>query len=117
SKQNGYDAMMEIMKSKEQPSAVFCASDMMAIGAIQAIHDSNKKVPEDYSVMGFDGIDISQIVTPRLTTIKQDTVLMGKIAAKEILKMMDKNKRLNAGKTIVVDGYLLEGETVKDFKI
>ena len=89
---------------------------MMAIGAIQAIQDAGKRVPEDYSIIGFDGIEASQIITPKLTTIKQDTVNMGKLAAKEILKMIDKNKRLNFGKVTVVDGYLLEGETVKSLR-
>lgn len=117
SKQNGYDAMIKIMEVEEQPTAIFCASDMMAIGAIQAIQDAGKRVPEDYSIIGFDGIEASQIITPKLTTIKQDTVNMGKLAAKEILKMIDKNKRLNFGKVTVVDGYLLEGETVKSLRV
>ena len=111
--QNGYDAMKKIMHCPNQPTAIFCASDLMAIGAMQAIHDEGKKVPDDYSIIGFDGIDASQITTPRLTTIKQDTENMGRIAAKDILKMVEKNKRLNMGKTRVVDGYLYEGETVR----
>lgn len=113
SKENGFDAMNEILKLKEQPTAIFCASDMMAIGAIQAIQAVGKKVPEDYSIIGFDGIDAGQIITPKLTTIKQDTITIGKMAANEILKMINKKKRVNPGKSIVVDGYLIEGETVK----
>ncbi len=113
SKENGYEAMNEILKLKDQPTAIFCASDMMAIGAIQAIQAVGKRVPEDYSIVGFDGIDAGQIITPKLTTIKQDTVTIGKMAANEILKMITKRKRVNPGKSIVVDGYLIEGETVK----
>jgi len=113
SKVEGYEAMNKILQLKDQPTAIFCASDMMAIGAIQAIHDAGKKVPEDYSIIGFDGIDAGQIITPRLTTIKQDTITIGKMAANEILKMITKRKRVNPGKSIVVDGYLIEGETVK----
>lgn len=113
SKENGFEAMNEILKLEDQPTAIFCASDMMAIGAIQAIQAIGKKVPEDYSIIGFDGIDAGQIITPKLTTIKQDTVTIGKMAANEILKMITKRKRVNPGKSIVVDGYLIEGETVK----
>ena len=116
SKENGYDAMNKILKLKDQPTAIFCASDMMAIGAIQAIQAAGKKVPEDYSIIGFDGIDAGQIITPQLTTIKQDTVSMGKLAANEILKMFNKNKRATSGKRIVVDGYLVEGGTVQTLR-
>jgi LacI family transcriptional regulator len=116
SRENGYNAMQQIFKLEVQPTAIFCASDMMAIGAIQAIQAAGKKVPKDYSIIGFDGIDVGQIITPKLTTIKQDTINMGKIAANEILKMVNKKKRTNSGKSIVVDGYLLEGETVKTLR-
>lgn len=113
SKENGYEAMQQLLSLDEQPTAIFCASDMMAIGAIQAIQAAGKSVPEDYSIIGFDGIDAGQIITPKLTTIKQDTATIGKIAANEILKMIDKRKRVNPGKSIVVDGYLIKGETVR----
>jgi len=113
SKENGYEAMKNLLSLQEQPTAVFCASDMMAIGAIEAIKEAGKKVPEDFSIIGFDGIDAGQIVSPKLTTIKQDTVTMGKTAAKEILKMIDKKKRHSSGKSIVIDGYLVKGCSVK----
>jgi LacI family transcriptional regulator len=86
---------------------------MMAIGAIQAINQVGKKVPRDYSIIGFDGIDTGQIIEPKLTTIKQNTDMIGKTAAEEILKMIEKKKRFNAGKTIVVDGQLLLGDSTR----
>ncbi len=113
SKENGYEAMQNLLALKEPPTAIFCASDMMAIGAIQAIQEAGKKVPDDFSVIGFDGIEAGQIVSPKLTTIKQDTVNMGKTAAREVLKMIDKKKRHSSGKSIVVDGHLIEGCSVK----
>lgn len=116
SREEGFAAMQQIMALEEQPTAVFCASDLMAVGAIQAIQAAGKNVPEDYSIVGFDGIDAGQMITPRLTTIKQDTEMMGKTAAQELLKMVNKKKRYNSGKSFVVDGYLLEGESVKDLR-
>lgn len=113
SKDDGYNAMMELMKLEDQPTAVFCASDMMAIGAMQAIEQVGKSVPEDYSIIGFDGIEVGQIISPKLTTIKQDTEAMGKTAAREILKMIENKRKNNSGSSIVVDGYLLKGETVR----
>ncbi|MDY0010306.1 MAG: LacI family DNA-binding transcriptional regulator [Candidatus Izemoplasmatales bacterium] len=114
SKDDGYQAMQKILKLKDQPTAIFCASDMMAVGAIQAIEAAGKKVPRDYSIIGFDGVEAGQIITPRLTTIKQDTETMGKIAATEILKMVSKNKRPTLGKRAVVSGFLIEGDTVRN---
>ncbi len=113
SKENGYNAMKKILEAEDQPTAVFCASDTLAIGAIQAIHENGKSVPEDYSIIGFDGIDIGQMITPRLTTIRQDTDRMGKIAANQILNMInDKNFR-RTNETIMVDTQLITGESTR----
>ncbi len=113
SKENGFDAMNEIMKAKVQPTAVVCASDMLAIGAIQAIQKKGKKVPKDYSIIGFDGIDAGQLISPKLTTVRQDTEQMGKMAAKNILKMIKNKKQMKKGQTIRVETTILEGETTK----
>lgn len=113
SKENGYNAMKRILDLDEQPTAIFCASDTLAIGAIQAIHEKGKTVPKDYSIIGFDGIDLGQMITPRLTTIRQDTDRMGKIAANQILNMInDKNFR-RTNETIMVDTQLITGESTR----
>jgi len=113
SKESGYQAMKQLMKLKDQPTAIFCASDMIAIGAIQAIKETGKSVPEDYSLIGFDGIDVGQMINPRLTTIKQDTEKMGKIAANQILQMISDKKKRRVTETITVDTYLVNGETTR----
>jgi len=112
-KEDGYRAMKALLKAKTQPTAVVCASDMLAIGAIQAIHEAGKSVPKDYSLVGFDGIDVGQLISPRLTTIKQDTDKMGQEAAKSILKMVKAKKRIKKGETVSVETDILEGETTK----
>lgn len=113
SKEDGFRAMNEILQLAVQPTAIFCASDMLAIGALQAINQAGKKVPEDYSIIGFDGIDIGQLITPRLTTIKQDTIKMGRLAATQILKLIDDKNARRIGETITVDTYLITGETTR----
>ncbi|XMB72211.1 LacI family DNA-binding transcriptional regulator [Mycoplasmatota bacterium WC30] len=113
SRMAGFKAMNELLKLKDQPTAIVCASDMLAIGAMQAITQHGKKVPDDYSIVGFDGIDLGQIITPKLTTIKQDSEQMGKMAAKYILKMVNAKKRTKKGQTITVETTVLEGETIK----
>lgn len=116
SKENGYEAMKQILQMDEQPTALFCASDMLAIGAMQAIKEAGLSVPEDFSIIGFDGIDIGQLISPRLTTIRQDSTKMGKIAANTILQMLnDKNKR-RISDTVTVDTFLINGETTRIYK-
>ncbi len=60
-KDDGYRAMKKILELKDLPTAVFCASDMLAIGAIQAIRQKGYDVPKDFSIIGYDGIDIGQL--------------------------------------------------------
>ncbi len=86
---------------------------MLAIGAIQAIKKYGKKVPRDYSIIGFDGIDAGQLISPLLTTVNQDTDKMGKEAAKQILEMIKAKKKMNQGKTIEIETSILEGETTR----
>ena len=113
SKEDGFRAMNQILELEDQPTAIFCASDMLAIGAIQAINQAGKSVPEDYSIIGFDGIDLGQMISPRLTTIKQDTTKMGKMAAKQILILIADKTKPRIAETITVDTYLINGETTK----
>jgi LacI family transcriptional regulator len=116
SKENGYSAMQEIMQLEDQPTAVFCASDMLAIGAIQAIKDAGKSVPEDYSIVGFDGVDIGQMITPKLTTIRQDARKMGEIAARKTLQSLDHPNTIQNGDIITVDTYLINGDSTRVLK-
>jgi LacI family transcriptional regulator len=116
SKEDGYRAMQHILDLEEQPTAIFCASDMLAIGALQAIKEAGKSVPEDYSIVGFDGIDIGQLITPRLTTIRQDARKMGEIAARKTFQLIDNPKQVKVGETITVDTYLINGESTRVLK-
>lgn len=69
--EGGYWAMKRLMEKMPDITAVFSMSDVTAIGAIRAIKDQGLRVPEDVSVVGFDGIEMGQFMVPRLTTIKQ----------------------------------------------
>lgn len=113
SKEDGFKAMNQLLLLDEMPTAIFCASDMLAIGAIQAIREAGLSVPEDISVIGFDGIDLGQLITPRLTTIRQDTNKMGRIAANHILQMINDKQSREFDKTVTVDTFLITGDTTK----
>lgn len=69
--QNGYAVTRDLLKSKEDFTAIYAICDSLAIGACKAIFDAGKRVPEDYSVAGFDGLDIAYYYNPSITTIRQ----------------------------------------------
>ena len=73
--QDGYDAALRLL---EQPglTAIFAMSDVMAIGAMRALHDRGLHIPEDISVIGFDGLELGEFYTPKLTTIRQQASLL-----------------------------------------
>lgn len=68
----GYRAMGRLLEKMPELTAVFAMSDVQAVGAIRALHERGLSVPEDISVVGFDGIALGDYFTPQLTTIQQD---------------------------------------------
>lgn len=69
---DGYHAVRELLARQQRPTAIFAMADVMAIGAIRAIHDAGLRVPEDVSVMGYDGLILGKYFVPNLATICQD---------------------------------------------
>lgn len=90
--ESGYGAMKELLQLSERPTAVFASGDLLALGAIMAARDSGLSVPNDISVLGFDDIDLAKYVTPALTTIRQDTALLGSRAAEILFATIDRER-------------------------
>ncbi len=86
---NGYEAAQELMKKSPELTAIFCVSDILAIGACRAILDAGKRIPEDVSVMGFDGIGMGSYVNPRLTTMQQPFEEIAASAMKSLFGMLE----------------------------
>lgn len=89
---SGYQAMQNMLRSGKIPTAVFAMSDVMAIGAIRAIRDAQLHVPEDVSVCGFDGLDISNYIDPCLTTIRQDSEQIALHGAKRLIANIERQR-------------------------
>jgi DNA-binding LacI/PurR family transcriptional regulator len=87
---SGSNAMNRLLELPERPTAIFATGDFLAIGAIRAIKKAGLKVPDDISVLGFDDIDLSQEVTPALTTIRQPVYEKGYEACGMIIKCVEK---------------------------
>lgn len=72
-----------------RPQAMFCFSDLMALGAMRAAREAGLRIPEDISVMGFDGLYLGEFTTPALTTVSQDMRGMGYEAAALLHELME----------------------------
>ena len=81
STKSGYDMMLALIRKKTLPTAIFAASDPIAIGALSALTDRGYKVPDDISIIGFDDTDASGYTTPALTTIHTPSYHMGNYGA------------------------------------
>lgn len=106
----GYLATMKLLERRNIPTAVFCAGDMMAFGAMQALKEKNLEVGKDVSIIGFDDISILQYVTPGLTTIRQQKDIMGKRAGEELLKLINHPDDLPS--TLTIETELVVRDTV-----
>ncbi len=80
----GYEAMLTILSRSPRPDAVFVASDVQALGAMRALREHGLRVPDDVALVGFDDIQVSEYVG--LTTLRQPTYEMGKLAVQKLLQ-------------------------------
>lgn len=104
----GYRAGLEALKLK--PTALFVANDIAAMGAIAAIEESGLRVPEDVSVIGYDGIRLGGLRSVNLTTVAQPLTDLGKLAAQRILERIE-NPSLKAKRVRVASKLIVRGTT------
>ncbi len=84
-----FDKTKELMQSSDRPTAIFIASDHMAMASISAIHESELRVPEDVSVVGISDIEMSKYLNPPLTTVAIPQTEIGEIAASTLLARIE----------------------------
>jgi LacI family transcriptional regulator, galactose operon repressor len=83
---SGYEACKRLLERRVDFSALFCVDDITAIGAMKALREEGRRIPEDVSLIGFDGIDLGQHVTPALSTIRVNKEDLGALALKTLLE-------------------------------
>lgn len=108
-----YEAAKNMLNLPEPPTCILFPDDFSLIGGTRAIRERGLRIPEDISVMGYDGIVVSQVMSPRITTFRQDTVLLGKTAARMLLENIDHPKTALPSH-VVIPGVLIEGESVAE---
>jgi LacI family transcriptional regulator len=94
---------------RERPDAILCANDLIATGALTALHDTGLEVPADVAVVGMDNTSLCDVVYPRLTSVDLGAVRRGEAAARLLLQRIDRPSR--RARTIDVPPALVVRET------
>ena len=108
-----YTQAKKILSLRDVPTCILFPDDFSLTGGVRAIQEAGLKIPDDISVMGYDGIITSQLMNPRITTLRQDTDRLGKEAAKKLIDLVERPKTTLLDR-ILIPGRLLMGESVKN---
>ena len=110
--ESGKEMMENIIKLKNRPTALFLANDLMAFGAYETIFKYNYSIPEDFSIIGHDNIEITSFVKPGLTTMDQPKYRLGEIAAKNLIKIIE-NKDKSAFRNVILKNAMIVRDSIK----
>lgn len=108
---NGYAVTKELLESGKEFTALFTMSDTTAIGACKALLEAGKRIPEDYSVAGFDGIEMAEYYHPSITTICQPKEEMARASVKLLLDLIEERPVRNNQQIFAAELHV--GESTK----
>ena len=91
---SGFQAVQHFFRNGINFNAIFAQNDRMAVGAIRALRDAGKLIPQDVSVIGVDDMPLASYFDPPLTTIQQDTTLMGRLAANLLIEDIEQKDKV-----------------------
>jgi LacI family transcriptional regulator len=106
---DGYTAMNEILATHKFPLSVFAINDLLAIGAISAVHQAGLRVPQDISIVGYDDIEMAAYTSPPLTTVHQKAENLGRMAADLVIKNF--GKILESSQSITLTSELIKRQS------
>jgi DNA-binding LacI/PurR family transcriptional regulator len=109
--EGGYQAALKILNAISRPTALICANDLMALGALRALKEKGVSVPGDMSVLGFDNMEEAAYHEPALTTVAFSPFEMGKLAAKKMFQMISGEPLIQKATTLQPE--LIERETTR----
>lgn len=107
---SGFNAMKELLQLSPIPTSVFVASDVVAVGAIQAIKQSGLNIPGDIEIIGFDDIPMAEYFDPPLSTIHLPAFELGKVAGEQLIKMIS-NDRSEPSRVLLETELILREST------
>ena len=101
----------ELLRMPERPTCILLPDDIAYLGAQDAARECGLRIPDDISFAGYDGIPITQALKPQLTTIRQDCIRMGTLAAEQLIRLV-RNPKSASRLTVILPVELIEGGTV-----
>jgi len=107
-----YQRTCELLDLDNPPSCIFYPDDFASFGGMNAIHARGLRIPEDISIVGYDGIPIGRRIEPKLTTLEQNTTAIGAKAAECLINLIEQPKTTLI-EQVVIEGRISEGNTVK----
>ncbi|MCX7626363.1 MAG: LacI family transcriptional regulator [Candidatus Sumerlaeaceae bacterium] len=88
-RESGYMATKWLLSHSRRPTAIYSVNDMMAIGAMDAIQEAGLRIPQDIALFGGDDILLTQYVSPKLSTIRQNMYLIGQLACERMFRILE----------------------------
>ena len=111
SPEEGHALTKQLLSSKILPTALFVASDPMALGVYKALAEAGLQIGEDISVVSFDDIQTARFLVPSLTTVKVHTEMMGECGVQLLVEKLDTSRKIS--KKLVIPGELIVRDSVK----
>ena len=109
-----YDLTAKLLREGARPTAIIFSDDYSATGGMNAVQDAGLRIPEDISVAAFDGVVFSEIVRPRLTTVRQDTEEIGKVMALKLIESIERGEKISD--VSIVASEVVWADSVKDLR-
>lgn len=106
-----YEATNHLLDLPNPPTCILYPDDFACFGGIKALRERELKIGKDISIAGYDGISLGRRITPRLTTIRQDTTAIGSRAAEALIELIERPKTAII-QPIIIGGVVYEGESV-----
>ena len=107
---DGYKAARQLLERSRGFTAIFAMSDVMAVGAIRGLRDEGKRVPEDISVVGFDGLELGEFTIPRLASVSQN---LKELADRSFWMLLNNIESNSAAQYEVLPVSLLDRESAR----
>ncbi|MDR1174445.1 MAG: LacI family transcriptional regulator [Treponema sp.] len=112
---SGYLAMKQLLQKMPDIDGVFAANDQMSVGALKALSEAKKRVPEDIKMIGYDDVFIASVMEPSLSTIHIQKHFIGKKAAELLLEQIEDAENIQRGATVEIEPKLIiRRSTVKN---
>lgn len=110
--ERGSAVTKEILAYSKRPTCIIYPDDLTAVGGLNLMQEAGMVIPRDISIAGYDGLNLVNIVRPRITTIFQDTLSMGAQAGNKLINRIEFPMAKTMAETAVVDGMVEPGESV-----